>query len=176
MSFEILKQLDERVKAVIERTEQLRQENARLAEQLEEGRRRFEEISANLKQVEQQCQEHENERSGDQESDRKAVVSASTVWIWRNLMANVSVEIMGQNLVVASDSDADWVRAVARAVDERSRTIRAKARNINAVDLAILTALNFADELERLRIEYRELLEQIDALSQRLSESFEENG
>ena len=42
---------------------------------------------------------------------------------------------------------------------QRSRTIRARARNINAVDLAILTALNFADELERLRIEYRELLE-----------------
>lgn len=91
-------------------------------------------------------------------------------------MANVSVEIMGQNLVVASDADADWVRAVARAVDERSRTIRARARNINAVDLAILTALNFADELERLRIEYRELLDQIDALNRRLSESFEGNG
>jgi cell division protein ZapA len=91
-------------------------------------------------------------------------------------MANVSVEIMGQNLVVASDADADWVRAVARAVDERSRTIRARARNINTVDLAILTALNFADELERLRIEYRELLEQIDALNRRLSDHFEGNG
>jgi cell division protein ZapA len=91
-------------------------------------------------------------------------------------MANVSVEIMGQNLVVASDSDADWVRAVARTVEERARTIRTRARNITAVDLAILTALNFADELERLRVEYRELLEQIDALSKRLSESFEGNG
>ena len=90
-------------------------------------------------------------------------------------MANVSVEIMGQNLVVASDADADWVRAVARAVDERGRTIRARARAIKAVDQAILTALNFADELERLRIEYRELLEQIDALNKRLSESFEGN-
>lgn len=86
-------------------------------------------------------------------------------------MANVSVEIMGQNLVVASDADADWVRAVARAVDERTRAIRAKSRSINAVDVAILTALNFADELERLRIEYRELLDQIDALNKRLSES-----
>ena len=90
-------------------------------------------------------------------------------------MANVSVQIMGQNLEVASDADADWVRAVARAVDARTREIRAKARNINAVDLAILTALNFADELERLRLEYRELLEQIDALNKRLSESFEGN-
>ena len=90
-------------------------------------------------------------------------------------MPSVSVEIMGQNLEVASDADADWVRAVARAVDARTREIRARARNINAVDLAILTALNFADELERLRLEYRELLEQIDALNKRLSESFEGN-
>ena len=90
-------------------------------------------------------------------------------------MPSVSVEIMGQHLDVASDADADWVRAVARAVDARARDIRTRARNINTVDLAILTALNFADELERLRLEYRELLEQIDALSKRLSESFEGN-
>ncbi len=90
-------------------------------------------------------------------------------------MPSISVEIMGQHLEVASDADADWVRAVARAVDARARDIRNRARNINAVDLAILTALNFADELERLRLEYRELLEQIDALNKRLSESFERN-
>jgi cell division protein ZapA len=90
-------------------------------------------------------------------------------------MANVSVQIMGQNLVVASDKDADWVRAVARTVDEQGRAIRARARAITTVELAILTALNFADELERLRLEYRELLEQIDALNKRLSESFEGN-
>ncbi len=62
MSFEILKQLDERVKAVIERAEQLRQENARLTEQVEEGRRRLEDVSAQLKQAQEQCRQHESER------------------------------------------------------------------------------------------------------------------
>jgi FtsZ-binding cell division protein ZapB len=62
MSFEILKQLDERVKAVIDRTEQLRHENARLAEQLEDGRRRLEEVSSQLKQAQEQCNQHEAER------------------------------------------------------------------------------------------------------------------
>ncbi len=90
-------------------------------------------------------------------------------------MANVSVQILGQNLVVASDADADWVRALARTVEERGRAIRARTRAINAVDLAILTALNLAEDLERLRIEHRELLDQIDALNKRLSESFEGN-
>ncbi len=90
-------------------------------------------------------------------------------------MANVSVQILGQNLEVASDADAEWVRAVARAVEERGRQIRARTRAINAIDLAILTALNFADELEKLRIEHRELLDHLDALNRRLSESFERN-
>jgi FtsZ-binding cell division protein ZapB len=62
MSFEILKQLDERIKAVIERTEQLRQENARLSEQLEAERRRLEEVSGQLRQLEEQCHQHEAER------------------------------------------------------------------------------------------------------------------
>ena len=63
MSFEILKQLDERVKAVIERTEQLRQENARLTERLEAERRRLEEVSAQLQRAEEQCHQHEAERN-----------------------------------------------------------------------------------------------------------------
>ncbi len=62
MSFEILKQLDDRIKAVIERSEQLRQENARLTAQVEEGRRRLEEVDAQLKQVQEQCHQQEAER------------------------------------------------------------------------------------------------------------------
>jgi cell division protein ZapA (FtsZ GTPase activity inhibitor) len=37
--------------------------------------------------------------------------------------------------------------------------------------VAILAALNFADELERLKREHREMLEHIQALSKRLSAS-----
>ena len=34
-------------------------------------------------------------------------------------MKGVSVEIMGQNLTVASDDDDEWVKSVAGTVDER---------------------------------------------------------
>jgi cell division protein ZapA len=115
-------------------------------------------------------------------------------------MASVNVEIMGQNLLISGDADVEWVRSVARAVDEKSQSIKAKTRGVNSVDLAILTALNFAeelaqlrkvgdeveqlraevaqlrpvrDELEQLRRDHRELLEQIDALNRRLAQSFE---
>ncbi len=86
-------------------------------------------------------------------------------------MSRVNVEIMGQNLVVASDADDNWVKAVAEAVDEKIKDIRASSRAVNSIDVAILAALNFADELERLKREHREMLEHIQALSKRLSAS-----
>lgn len=84
-------------------------------------------------------------------------------------MKNVNVEIMGQNLIVASDDDDNWVRAVAETVDERIRHIRNHSRTVSSVNIAILAALNFADELQRLRREHQQLIEHIEALSQRLS-------
>jgi cell division protein ZapA (FtsZ GTPase activity inhibitor) len=44
------------------------------------------------------------------------------------------------------------------------------------VNLAILAALNFADELERLRRQHQELLEQIKAMSRRLADAMEARG
>jgi cell division protein ZapA len=64
----------------------------------------------------------------------------------------INVEIMGQNLVVASDDGGDdRARALAKTVDEKIKTIRANGRTVSSVNLAILAALNFADELEHLR-------------------------
>jgi cell division protein ZapA len=84
-------------------------------------------------------------------------------------MKGVNVEIMGQNLVVASDGGDDWARVLAEAVDEKIRAIRASSQTVNSVNLAILAALNFAEELERLRRDHRELLSHLEALNRRLS-------
>jgi len=88
----------------------------------------------------------------------------------------VNVEIMGQSLVVASDGGDDWARALASAVDERIQTIRAGSRTVNSVNLAILAALNFAEELERLRREHQALLRQLETLSERLLEAVDGAG
>ena len=88
-------------------------------------------------------------------------------------MKGVNVEVMGQNLVVASDSDDDWVRTVAGTVDEKIKAIRASSQTANSVNLAILAALNFADELERLRRQHQELIKQIEAMTMRLADAME---
>ena len=84
-------------------------------------------------------------------------------------MKGVSVQIMGQSLTVASEAGDDWVKSLAEAVDEKIRDIRAGSQTINSVNLAILAALNFAEELEHLRREHKELVSRIVAMNKRLS-------
>jgi cell division protein ZapA len=84
-------------------------------------------------------------------------------------MKGVNVQIMGQNLIVASDADDDWVKSVAETVDEKIKDIRAGSQTVSSVNLAILAALNFADELERLRLAHQALVDRIEAMNKRLS-------
>ena len=86
-------------------------------------------------------------------------------------MRGVNVEIMGQNLVVASNDGDDWAKTLAATVDEKIRTIRASSQSVNTVNLVILAALNFADELEHLRRDHQALLSRLETLSERLSEA-----
>jgi cell division protein ZapA len=84
-------------------------------------------------------------------------------------MKGVNVQIMGQSLTVASDAGEEWVRAVAETVDEKIRNIRAGTQTVSSVNVAILAALNFAEELEHLRLEHQELVDRIAAMNKRLS-------
>ena len=86
-------------------------------------------------------------------------------------MPGVTVEIMGQNLVVASNDGDDWAKALAATVDEKIRTIRANSQTVNSINLVILAALNLADELERLRLEHQALLNRLESLAERLSQA-----
>jgi len=84
-------------------------------------------------------------------------------------MKGVNVEIMGQSLVVASDSGDEWARSLAATVDEKIRDIRASGQSVNSINLAILAALTFADELERLRRDHQALITHLQQLNQRLA-------
>jgi cell division protein ZapA len=83
----------------------------------------------------------------------------------------VNVEIMGQQLIIASDGGDDWARTLAAAVDEKIKAIRANSQTVDSTNLAILAALNFAEELERLRRDHAELLDHLQRLNRRLSEA-----
>jgi cell division protein ZapA len=88
-------------------------------------------------------------------------------------MKGVNVEIMGQDLVVTSESDDDWVKSLVEAVNEKIKAVRAGSKKANSVDVAILAALNFADELERLRRQHQELLDRVKAVTRRLGDAID---
>jgi FtsZ-binding cell division protein ZapB len=63
MATDVLKQLDERIQASVARINQLRKENDQLAQKLAEAEKRHADAAAQLKQLNVERQQHENERN-----------------------------------------------------------------------------------------------------------------
>ena len=61
------------------------------------------------------------------------------------------IQILGRTLSIQSGSDSDYVEAVAELVNERMTQIRARSRSADLVEVAMLAALNLADEYLRAR-------------------------
>jgi cell division protein ZapA len=62
-----------------------------------------------------------------------------------------AVTIAGQRYTIKSDADAAYVQALASRVDARIREVQRGAKSQSLQAVAVLTALQLADELERER-------------------------
>lgn len=60
------------------------------------------------------------------------------------------INILGQDLSVLSDSGDDHVAGVVQYVEDKVQQIRSAASSINTLNVAILAALNIADEYIKL--------------------------
>src|SRR5689334_22169453 len=67
----------------------------------------------------------------------------------------VSVDIHGQRYPIRSALDAEYVAKLAKYVDEKMRAASDTAPGSDTVRLAVLAALNIADELFRCRDQTR---------------------
>jgi cell division protein ZapA len=65
----------------------------------------------------------------------------------------VDVEILGQRYAIRSDAPPDYVRQLVRYVETRVKEIRGDAPGQDPTKVLVLTALDIADELFRLREE-----------------------
>ncbi len=81
---------------------------------------------------------------------------------------SVNVQIAGVRYALKTDEDERWVKAVAALVDERFREIQKKARTPDTQAVAVLTALQIAEELFRERRHFGELRKKIREKSQSL--------
>jgi cell division protein ZapA len=64
---------------------------------------------------------------------------------------STEVEIFGQMYNVRGEGDPDYLLELARFVDSRMRDVAAQVATIDPLKIAILAALNIADEFSRYR-------------------------
>ncbi len=88
----------------------------------------------------------------------------------------VEVEIMGQNVTLRSEEDESYVRRVAGYVDEKMQEVVKNTRPIAKFNVAVMAALNIADEYHRLKDRYDTMINRLDLLSKRLSITLTEEG
>lgn len=74
---------------------------------------------------------------------------------------SVAVNIAGQRYVVRSDADETYIRTLAEFVDAQIDEIRDAARIVPTQKLAVLSALNIADELFQERRKREQLKERV---------------
>ncbi len=91
------------------------------------------------------------------------------------LSRRAEITILGQKYVVKSDQDEVQLQQVAKYVDAKLRELQ-RGGHVNTVRVAVMGALNIANEyfLFRRRMEY--LLDQMEERTDRLSELLDERG
>ena len=70
----------------------------------------------------------------------------------------VIVEIFGETYPLKSDEPADYVRQLAKLVDDNMRDVANKTRSFSGTKIGVLAALQLADEYYKLKKDYDELL------------------
>ena len=66
-------------------------------------------------------------------------------------MQNVSIRIFGEEYTIKTGEDPSYVEEVARMVDEKMREIASSGKVVSTTKIAILSALNIADDLLKSR-------------------------
>lgn len=75
---------------------------------------------------------------------------------------SVDVEIFGGTYSIKGEADPEYVRQLARFVDEKMRTLAQRSPStVSAQRIAVLAAVNMADELYRLKNRQRKVEEMV---------------
>lgn len=87
----------------------------------------------------------------------------------------VSVNIFGSEYIIKGDGNAEHTKEVANYVDSKMQEISAVTSNVSSLKVAILTALNLADEVHKLRKE-RAVTEKLQSKVEALVEVLDAQG
>jgi cell division protein ZapA len=85
----------------------------------------------------------------------------------------VEIKVFGQTYTVKTDAEEDYIQEVARYVNEKMDEVLKKTKSVSTLNVAILTALNVADDLLREKEKRVALLREVDAKSRDLGKKID---
>jgi len=88
----------------------------------------------------------------------------------------LDVEILGQKFTISSDAEESYMRKVAGYVDEKMQELSRSSKMLAKSNIAMMAALNIADEYHRLKDVHETVLNRVNQLSKRLSVTLSEEG
>ncbi len=74
----------------------------------------------------------------------------------------VTVHIFGQLYNVKGDQEPDRIRQIARLVNEQMRKLATTNATLTPAEIAVLAALNIADDYLRLEEDYRQIMKLLE--------------
>jgi cell division protein ZapA len=88
----------------------------------------------------------------------------------------LDVEILGQKFTISSEAEEGYMLKVAGYVDSKMQELMQGSKPVAKSNVAMLAALNIADELHRLKDSHEAVLNRLDQLSKRISTTLTEEG
>jgi cell division protein ZapA len=85
----------------------------------------------------------------------------------------VEIKVFGQTYTVKTDAEEDYIQEVAKYVNEKMEEVLKKTKSVSTLNVAILTALNIADDLLKEKEKRITLLREVEAKSKDLVEKID---
>ncbi len=85
----------------------------------------------------------------------------------------VEIKVFGQTYTVKTDAEEDYIQEVAKYVNEKIQEVLKKTKSVSTLNVAILTALNIADDLLREREKRIALVQEVETKSKDLVEKID---
>mgnify|MGYP001033632514 CR=1 FL=1 len=74
----------------------------------------------------------------------------------------IRVEIYDQEYYMRGEPDPEYIRKLAQFLDAKMRSIAARTQSVDSLRVAILAALNIADEYHQLQSRFEATTKQVD--------------
>jgi cell division protein ZapA len=85
----------------------------------------------------------------------------------------VEVNILGHEYTVKTDADVEYIQEIANYVDKKMSEIVRNTKTVSTLNVAILAALNIADDFFKERDKREDLLAQVESRSNEIVEAID---